>query len=72
MWFSNAQTERGVVMMDLKNEGRDVCVTLRDDVWQLEGPGTLCLTRKQAQLLRLHLNELSVRIDLDELEPEDG
>ena len=72
MWFDDAQTERGVVMMSVEYKGRDVCVTLRDDVWQLEGAGTLCLTRKQAQLLRLHLNELSVRIDLDELEPEDG
>lgn len=58
-------------MMDLKMDGRDVCVTLRDDVWILEEAGTLCLTRTQAQMLRLHLNQLAATPYLDE-EPEDG
>jgi hypothetical protein len=58
-------------MMDLKWDGRDVCVTLRDDVWQLGEPGTLCLTRTQAQLLRIHLNELANSAKY-EFEPEDG
>ena len=43
-------------MMDLKSDGRDVNVRLRDDVWALEEPGTLSLTRSQAQHLLLHLN----------------
>jgi hypothetical protein len=58
-------------MMDLKMDGRDVRVTLRHDVWSLGEPGTLCLTRSQAQMLRIHLNELAVTTYLDE-EPEDG
>jgi len=45
-------------MMDLRTDGRDVCVTLKDDVWQLEEPGTLCLTRDQVYYLRAHLNGL--------------
>ena len=28
-------------MMDVQVDGRDVIVRLRDDVWQLEEPGTL-------------------------------
>jgi hypothetical protein len=43
-------------MMDLHAEGREVCIRLRDDVWQLSEPGTLCLTRDQAIYLRAHLN----------------
>ena len=58
-------------MMDLTMDGRDVCVTLRDDVWILGEPGTLCLTRTQAQMLRVHLNQLAATPYLDE-EPEDG
>jgi len=45
-------------MMDIQLDGRDVVVTLRDDVWQLEEPGTLYLTRNQAQILRRGLNSL--------------
>jgi len=52
-------------------DGRDVCVTLRDDVWQLEEPGTLCLTRTQLQHLRFELNQLIDVVPLDG-EPEDG
>jgi hypothetical protein len=51
-------------------DGRDVTVVLRDDVWQVFG-GTLSLTRTQAQMLRLHLNELNAYQPLDD-EPEDG
>ena len=58
-------------MMDLRLDGRDVCVTLRDDVWQLEEPGTLCLTRTQLQHLRFELNQLIDVVPLDG-EPEDG
>jgi hypothetical protein len=57
-------------MMDVKVDGRDVSVRLRDDVWQMEEPGTLCLTRDQAMMLRRLLNELSVAYLVDE--PEDG
>lgn len=49
---------KGKTMMDLRTDGRDVCVTLKDDVWQLEEPGTLCLTRDQVYYLRAHLNGL--------------
>ena len=56
--------------MDVKVDGRDVSVRLRDDVWQMEEPGTLCLTRDQAMMLRRVLNELSVAYLVDE--PEDG
>ena len=58
-------------MMDVNWDGRDLTVRLRDDVWQLEEPGTLSLTRTQAQMLRLHLNELNAYQPLDD-EPEDG
>jgi hypothetical protein len=58
-------------MMDLHFDGRDVTVRLRDDVWQVGEPGTLSLTRTQAQVLRLHLNELNGYTPLDS-EPEDG
>jgi hypothetical protein len=58
-------------MMDVNWDGRDLTVRLRDDVWQVEEPGTLSLTRTQAQLLRLHLNELNAYSPLDN-EPEDG
>jgi hypothetical protein len=56
-------------MMDLRTDGRDVCIRLRDDVWQMEEPGTLCLTRDQAYFLRAHLNALG-HSHFDE--PEDG
>lgn len=58
-------------MIDVSWDGRDVTVRLRDDVWQLEEPGTLSLTRTQAQMLRLHLNELNAYQPF-EGEPEDG
>ena len=58
-------------MMNIQVDGRDVIVTLRDDVWQLEEPGTLSLTRTQAQMLRRGLNELDNHYPLD-AEPEDG
>jgi hypothetical protein len=57
-------------MMDMTVDGRDVIVRLRDDVWQLEEPGTLSMTRTQALVLRSQLNELSVTYLVDE--PEDG
>lgn len=57
--------------MDVRVDGRDVCVRLRDDVWQLEEPGTLCLTPAQVQHLRLHLNQLVDSVELAE-EHEDG
>ena len=58
-------------MIDVSWDGGDVMVRLKDDVWQLEEPGTLSLTRTQAQMLRLHLNELNSYQPL-EGEPEDG
>jgi hypothetical protein len=58
-------------MMDVRWDGREVVVRLRDDVWSMLEPGTLCLTRKQAQTLFLHLGELS-RVPDFEQEPEDG
>ena len=58
-------------MMDVRLDGRDVCVRLRDDVWQLEEPGTLCLTPAQVQHLRFQLNQLVDVIELLE-EHEDG
>lgn len=58
-------------MMDVSWDGRDVRVRLRDDVWALEEPGTLSLTRTQAQMLRVHLNQLAVSHNY-EMEPEDG
>jgi hypothetical protein len=57
-------------MMDVRAEGREVCIRLKDDVWQLEEPGTLCLTRDQAYYLRAHLNALGANF-IDEIE-EDG
>jgi hypothetical protein len=56
-------------MMDLRMDGRDICLRLRDDVWQLGEPGTLCITREQAYYLRAHLNALEAAF-YDE--PEDG
>jgi hypothetical protein len=58
-------------MMDVNWDGREVTVRLRDDVWGMLGPGTLCLTRKQAQILRLHLNQLATVPEFEQ-EPEDG
>jgi hypothetical protein len=58
-------------MMDVNFDGRDVTVRLKDDVWQVGEPGTLSLTRTQAQVLRLYLNELNGYTPLD-AEPEDG
>lgn len=58
-------------MMEMKWDGREVIVRLRDDVWQLEEPGTLNLTRTQAQMLRVHLNQLAVSHNYEQ-EPEDG
>jgi len=58
-------------MMDVRWDGREVTVRLRDDVWQVGEPGTLSLTRRQAQALFLHLGELS-RVPDFEQEPEDG
>lgn len=57
--------------MELRYDGGDVCVTLPHDVWQMEEPGTLCLTRKQALVLRMHLNQIGVRLDADDV-AEDG
>lgn len=58
-------------MMDLKIDGRDVTVRLRDDVWVMEEPGTICFSMEQAHYLRRELNELSVAYLMDEAE-EDG
>jgi hypothetical protein len=58
-------------MMDLAMRDRDIYVRLRDDVWALEEPGTLCLSPKQALMLRMHLNELT-RTWPSDGEPEDG
>lgn len=58
-------------MMDVSVDGREVTVKLLDDVWQLEGPGTIVFTTTQAQLLRRSLNELDAYQPLD-WEPEDG
>jgi hypothetical protein len=60
----------GRKMMDVSVDGRDVIVRLRDDVWQLEEPGTLYMTRAQWLVLRRALNELTVAYLVDE--PEDG
>ena len=67
--LGNLQPTEEQIMMDLRMDGRDVCVRLRDDVWQMEEPGTLCLTRDQAYFLRAHLNALGHSY-FDE--PEDG
>lgn len=45
-------------MMDLTYQDRELHVRLRDDVWGMGEPGTLILTRTQAQMLRAHLNAL--------------
>ena len=58
-------------MMEIRYEGYEVAVTLRDDVWQLEEPGTLNLSRVQAQTLRRMLNQLGSKMDADFME-EDG
>jgi hypothetical protein len=58
-------------MMDLKSDGRDVNVRLRDDVWAMEEPGTLSLTRTQAHALRLHLNAWAMFTQFEDVE-EDG
>jgi len=58
-------------MMDLSLDGREVCVRLRHDVWQLKEPGTLCLSREQVALLRMHLNQLIDSIELADPD-EDG
>jgi hypothetical protein len=66
----------GRSMMDLHAEGRDVRIRLRDDVWQLEEPGTLYLTRDQAIYLRAHLdafaNAYLIADEWSSGEPEDG
>ena len=61
----------GYNMMDVQVDGREVIVRLKDDVFQMEEPGTLCLTVKQAQVLRRSLNALNHYQSLDE-EGEDG
>ena len=58
-------------MMEIRYDGHEVAVTLRDDVWQLEEPGTLNLSRVQAQTLRRMLNQLGSKMDADFME-EDG
>lgn len=58
-------------MMNVHWDGREVVIRLRDDVWSMLEPGTLCLTRRQAQALFLHLGELSRVADYEQ-EPEDG
>ena len=57
--------------MDVKADGRDVNVRLHHDVWALEEPGTLSLTRTQAQTLRLHLNAWAAYTQFEDIE-EDG
>jgi hypothetical protein len=57
--------------MNIQVDGREVIVTLRHDVWAMSEPGTLCLTRTQAQMLRRGLNSLDAYYPLD-AEPEDG
>ena len=59
-------------MMEVSSDGRDVRVVLRDDVWAMEEPGTLVLTRTQAQTLRLHLDSWAFKDPFHEIEPEDG
>ena len=58
-------------MMTMSYDGSEVAVTLRNDVWQLEEPGTLNLSRVQAQTLRRMLNQLGSKMDADFME-EDG
>jgi len=59
------------MMMDLSSDGRDVNVRLRDDVWAMNEPGTLSLTRTQAHTLRLHLNAWAMATQIEDIE-EDG
>ena len=58
-------------MMDVQVDGREVIVRLKDDVWMLEEPGTICFTLTQAATLRRALNSLDSHHSLD-AEPEDG
>jgi len=44
---------------------------LRDDVWGMEEPGTLSLTRTQAHALRLHLNAWAIATQFEDID-EDG
>jgi len=57
--------------MNLSSDGADVNVRLEHDVWALLEPGTLSLTRTQAQHLRLHLNSWAVFTQFEDIE-EDG
>ena len=68
-WFVDVDGEGAGSMMDLRMDGRDICLRLKDDVWQIGEPGTLCITREQAYYLRAHLNALEAAF-YDE--PEDG
>ena len=58
-------------MMDVQIDGREVIVRLKDDVFQMEEPGTICFTLTQAATLRRALNVLDNHHSLD-AEPEDG
>jgi len=58
-------------MMDITSDGRDVNIRLRDDVWAMNEPGTLSLTRTQAHTLRLHLNAWAMETQFQDNE-EDG
>jgi hypothetical protein len=58
-------------MMILKVDGPNVNVRLEHDVWAMEEPGTLSLTRTQAQHLRLHLNSWAMFTQFEDIE-EDG
>ncbi len=58
-------------MMSLHSDGRDVNVRLEHDVWAMEEPGTLSLTRTQAHALRLHLNAWAINTQFEDIE-EDG
>jgi hypothetical protein len=70
VWGMDADNKGEESMMDLSADGRDVRIRLRDDVWQMEEPGTLYLTRQQAYYLRAHLNAFGNAYFDDE--PEDG
>jgi hypothetical protein len=58
-------------VMEIRYDGYEAAVTLRDDVWALEEPGTLNLSRAQAQTLRRMLNQLGSKMDAD-YSDEDG
>ena len=58
-------------MMSLSADGLDVNVRLDHDVWAMEEPGTLSLTRTQAQHLRLHLNSWALFTPFEDID-EDG